>query len=111
MLPINYDFIIGLVCTLVGIYYLYKINAFNKRKYTPALGCITIGVGLIAWSTITLVSFSGIIEYPSWLYNKGWVGSWGYTSSRLFMASMWYLVLVDINLYSPKNRKQSKFDL
>ena len=108
MIPVNYDLLISGACFIAGVYMLWRIGSFSKRKYTSALACVVITVGLVAWAIIGLISFSAIFEYPELFFSKGWKGSWGYTSSRFFMAIMWVLALLFIRVYAPKSQTQSK---
>ncbi|SLJ84514.1 hypothetical protein [Psychrobacter sp. DAB_AL43B] len=102
MIPINYDFVISLMCAGAGLWMLFHIGAFSKKKYTPTLSSIAVFVGLIGWSIITLVSLSAIAESPPWMGTTGWKGTWGYTASRMFLAIMWILMLLHIECYSPR---------
>lgn len=111
MIPINYDFIISLCCTAAGLVMLKRIGAFSHKRYTPPLSAIAVLVGLIGWSIITLVSLSAIYKSPPWMGVTNWKGTWGYTSSRVFMAIMWALMLAHVHLYSPKCKKTNKVEL
>ena len=108
MIPINYDFVISLMCSGAGLWMLNHIGAFTKKKYTPTLSAIAVCVGLIGWSIITLVSLSAVLETPPWMGTTGWKGTWGYTASRAFMAIMWILMLLHVELYAPRTKKQVK---
>ena len=111
MIPLKYDLFIGAICTVAGVIALHRIGAFSFKKYTPALSAMAILLGLIAWASVTLVTFSGLTEHPEWLYSKGWTGSWSYSFGRFFMALYWLMTLVQITKYSPKHPKQVKVKL
>lgn len=105
MIPINYDLLISTICWIAGLIAAFRIGAFSKCQYTPTLSAITILSGLVAWSIIGLVSFSAVFEHPALFFSEGWKGSWGYTSSRFFMAITWFLTLLLIEFYAPKRRE------
>ena len=111
MLPIHYDVAISGFCFFAGLYTLWNIGAFTKKRYPPALAGMTVLVGIVAWLLIILVSLSAIFETPPWIYTQGWKGSWAYTASRLPMAIMWLMALTQIKTYSPRCRKQVKAKL
>ena len=111
MIPINYDFIISLMCAGAGLWMLNHIGAFSKKKYTPTLSSVAIFIGLVGWCVVALVSLSAIYQSPPWMGTTGWRGTWGYTASRCFMAMMWMLMLLHIEHYAPKSKKQSKTHL
>ncbi len=106
MTPINYDFVISFMSFAAGVYMFCKIGGFSKKQYTPVLAALIVSTGIIAWAIVFMVSVSGIFEHPTIFYSKGWKGSWGYTSSRMFMAIMWGLTLLSIHFYAPKCRKE-----
>lgn len=108
MMPIHYDFLISGFCLACGLYVLWAIGAFTKEKYTPSLAGMTVSAGIVAWLLILLVSLSSIYETPPWAYTQGWKGSWAYTASRLPMAIMWLMALMQIKTYSPRCRKHVK---
>ena len=108
MIPINYDFVISLMCIGAGLWMLHHIGAFSKKNYTPSLSGIAILVGLIGWCVVAMVSLSAIYQSPPWMGTTGWKGTWGYTTSRSFMAIMWVLMLLHVELYAPKTKRKSK---
>ena len=111
MIPINYDFVISLMCANAGLWMLHHIGAFSRKRYTPTLSSVAIFIGLIGWCVVALVSLSAIYQSPPWMGVTNWKGTWGYTSSRAFMAIMWALMLGHVHLYSPKCRKTNKVEL
>lgn len=111
MMPIHYDLLISGFCFVCGLYVLWDIGAFTKKKYTSTLAGMTVSAGIVAWLLILLVSLSSIYETPPWVYTQGWKGSWAYTTSRLPMAIMWLMALMQIKTYSPRCRKHVKVKL
>ena len=111
MIPINYDVIISTICFVAGLYAMWRIGGFSRKQYTPVLAGVTVSIGLIAWSIIALVSLSAVIQRPEWVQATGWRGTWGYTTSRIFMAIMWGLALTQIIVYSPKSKRDVRFKL
>lgn len=112
MNPISVDFIMGVICACVGLYMLiWRLNACNPRKYTPALCSIAVLVGMLAWSTLALVSYSTLLGYPDWLHTAGWKGSWGYTNVRIGLAIFYILSMIHMCKYAPKSKKESVFKI
>ena len=112
MNPIDYDFYVSLVSLLAGLYVLFvKLKAHKRLVYTSPMGALVVLSGVLYWGVLFLVSYAAIYHEPSWLYNKGWTGSWGYTLGRLLNALCWIVTLVFVCFYAPKCKRDSKFNL
>ena len=112
MQPIDYDLLVSFISLLAGLYvFVFKLNALNRKVYTPFLPTMVVASGILYWCELMLVSFAAVYHHPEWLYQMEWTGTWGYTVGRLLNAICWSITLFCIVSYAPKCRNDRKFRL
>ncbi len=106
MNPVDYDLLVCIVSLIAGFFMFIKIGALSRKSYTPLLFMMTVASGILYWCSLLLASYAAIYHVPAWLDQAAnWVGTWGYTSSRILNCVCWLITLATIYKYLPLIRR------
>ena len=98
--PIYLDLIISFCAVILGLtVMLTSMRVIADEVYTPMPELIVVCTISLSWAIFGFLALSAITLYPP-LHSEGYMGHWGYTSSRVLAFIGWVFTLLMITRYS-----------